>query len=287
MPPRSQMTKTLLLTSLALVAFAGNSVLCRLALRDGALDAWSFTALRLASGALLLAPLLVRRGGGEARWRPAAGLALLAYALTFSLAYVSLPAGTGALLLFGCVQMTMLGVGFARGERASRRSAIGIAAAMAGVVILVLPGVRAPDLTGSLLMAASGIAWAIYSLLGRGAKDPMRATARNFAIAGPLAASALLFAPTAAADWTGEGVLLAIASGTITSGIGYILWYAALPSLTATNAAVVQLAVPAIAAAGGVLTLGEAVDGRLLLAGALTLGGIALAVTSKARANAT
>lgn len=284
MPSSIAAPRTLLLTSLALVAFAGNSILCRLALRNDAIDPWSFMALRLASGALLLAPLLLRRTRQPQPWRPAAGLALLAYALTFSLAYVSLPAGTGALLLFGCVQMTMLGVGFARGERPTPLGAIGIAAAMTGVLILVLPGVLAPDPLGATLMALSGIAWAIYSLLGRSATDPMQATARNFAIAGPLAATALLFA-TVDATWTTAGVLLAIASGTITSGLGYILWYAALPALTATNAAVVQLAVPAIAAAGGVLALGEALDGRLLLAGALTLGGIAIAVTAKARQN--
>lgn len=210
-------------------------------------------------------------------------MALFAYALTFSLAYVSLPAGTGALLLFGCVQMTMLGVGFARGERPTPLATLGIAAAMAGVLILVLPGVHAPDPLGATLMATSGIAWAVYSLLGRTAKNPTLATARNFAIAAPLAAIALVFAPTEA-TWTSNGVLLAIASGTITSGLGYILWYAALPALTASNAAVVQLAVPAIAALGGVVALNEVLDGRLLLAGALTLGGIALAITAKPKA---
>ena len=256
-------------------------MLCRLALRDGAIDAWSFTLVRLASGALLLAPLLMRRAAGHSQpWRPAAGFALFAYALAFSLAYVTLPAGTGALLLFGCVQMTMLAAGFARGERPSLPGLLGIVAAMAGVIVLVLPGVQAPDPLGAALMAVAGVSWGAYSLLGRGVREPVLATARNFAIAGPVAAAAMLFATTEA-NWTTTGVLLAVASGAITSGLGYILWYAALPSLSATHAAVVQLAVPAIAALGGVLTLEEALAGRLLLAGGLTLGGIAVAITAR------
>lgn len=256
-------------------------MLCRLALRDGAIDACSFTALRLVSGALLLAPLLLPcRSEQRPPWRPAAGLALFAYAIAFSLAYVTLPAGSGALLLFGCVQLTMLVAGFARGERPSALGATGIVAAMAGVVVLVLPGVQAPDPLGAALMAVAGIAWGAYSLLGRGARAPVTATARNFAIAAPLAAAAMLVA-SANASWSTTGVLLAVASGTITSAVGYVLWYAALPSLTATNAAVVQLAVPAIAAIGGALALDEALDLRLLSAGGLTLGGIAVAILGR------
>ena len=275
------LSTTALLTSLALAAFAGNSVLCRMALRDAAIDPWSFTALRLASGALLLAPLLRSRSGAAREpWRPLAGAALLAYALAFSLAYGSLSAGTGALLLFGCVQVTMLGVGFFQGERAGPLRWTGIAAALAGVLVLVLPGVQAPDPAGAALMATAGVAWAVYSLLGRKTRRPIQATAQNFALAG-LAGVVLLLTAPGETRWTGEGVALAVASGTLTSAVGYVLWYAALPSLRATSAAVLQLAVPVLAAAAGALVLGEAPSTRLLAAGALTLGGIALALRQR------
>ncbi len=269
------------LTALALCAFAGNSVLCRLALREGAIDPWSFTALRLVSGALLLAPLLLRRRGDLPAWRPAGGLALAAYAAAFSLAYVSLPAGTGALLLFGTVQLTMFAAALRRGERLSPLGAAGVVAAAAGVVVLVLPGVRAPDPAGAALMIAAGVAWGAYSLLGRGNRAPVLATAQNFVFAAPLVAAAAALGPEA--TWSLRGAALAIASGTLTSGLGYVVWYAALPGLSATRAAVVQLAVPALAAAGGAVTLGERLDERLLLAGALTIGGIAAALGAPAR----
>lgn len=269
------------LTALALCAFAGNSVLCRLALREGAIDPWSFTALRLVSGALLLAPLLLRRRGDLPAWRPAGGLALAAYAAAFSLAYVSLPAGTGALLLFGTVQLTMFAAALRRGERLSPLGAAGVVAAAAGVVVLVLPGVRAPDPAGAALMIAAGVAWGAYSLLGRGNRAPVLATAQNFVFAAPLVAAAAALGPEA--SWSLRGAALAIASGTLTSGLGYVVWYAALPGLSATRAAVVQLAVPALAAAGGAVTLGERLDERLLLAGALTIGGIAAALGAPAR----
>jgi drug/metabolite transporter (DMT)-like permease len=269
------------LTALALCAFAGNSVLCRLALREGAIDPWSFTALRLVSGALLLAPLLLRRRGDLPAWRPAGGLALAAYAAAFSLAYVSLPAGTGALLLFGTVQLTMFAAALRRGERLSPLGAAGVVAAAAGVVVLVLPGVRAPDPVGAALMIAAGVAWGAYSLLGRGNRAPVLATAQNFVFAAPLVAAAAALGPEA--TWSLRGAALAIASGTLTSGLGYVVWYAALPGLSATRAAVVQLAVPALAAAGGAVTLGERLDERLLLAGALTIGGIAAALGAPAR----
>ena len=274
------------LTALALCAFAGNSVLCRLALREGAIDPWSFTALRLVSGALLLAPLLLRRRGNLPAWRPAGGLALAAYAAAFSLAYVSLPAGTGALLLFGSVQLTMFAAALRRGERMSPLGAAGVVAAAGGVVVLVLPGVRAPDPAGAALMATAGVAWGAYSLLGRGNRAPVLATAQNFVVAAPLAATAAAAAAAGfgpEASWSLRGAALAVASGTLTSGLGYVVWYAALPGLSATRAAVVQLAVPALAAAGGAVALGERPDERLLLAGALTIGGIATALAAPAR----
>lgn len=272
----------MLLTAVALLAFAGNSILCRLALRDGAIDPCTFTAWRLLAGAVVLAPLLRRRSThAPTRWQPVAGLALFVYAIAFSLAYVSLDAGAGALLLFGCVQLTMLGFGLARGERPTPLGALGIALAMAGVVALVLPGASAPPPLGAALMALSGIAWGAYSLLGRGVQAPTLATARNFALAAPLGLLALLVSRDTFS--TTEGVLLATASGAITSGAGYVIWYAALPQLSATNAAVVQLGVPVIAAVAGVVLLGEVWTARTALAAALTLGGIALAVTARAR----
>jgi len=258
-------------------------VLCRLALRDGAIDPWSFTAIRLSSGALLLAPLLLRRGAGAAEpWRATGGIALLVYALCFSLAYVLLSAATGALLLFGCVQLTMLGAGFAGGERPSALGFVGITAAICGVSTLVMPGVTTPNLVGASLMAIAGVAWGAYSLLGRRAQRPLRATAQNFIIACAISALIMCCAVDDA-SLSSAGVLLAVASGTITSAVGYVLWYAALPAMTATQASVAQLAVPIIATAGGVALLGERPDGRLIIASALTLGGIALTLTDRAR----
>lgn len=273
------------LTGAAICAFAGNSVLCREALRDGAIDPWAFTVIRLASGALLLAPLLLARRRRAPAWRPAGGLTLLVYAVTFSLAYVTLPAGTGALLLFGTVQLTMFAAALRRGERLSALGVAGVAAAAAGVVLLLLPGVRAPDPAGATLMIAAGVAWGAYSLIGRGNRAPVLATAQNFVFAAPLALAGAALAPLAT-EWTARGLALAVASGCLTSALGYVIWYAALPHLTATRASVVQLAVPVLAAAAGAAALGEALDLRFALASALTLGGVATALRAKSRASA-
>lgn len=259
------------------MAFAGNSILCRMALRGEAIDAISFTALRLASGALVLLPFL--RGGRYGRWRARAAVALFAYALGFSLAYVSIDAGTGALLLFGCVQVTMIGAGLREGERPTPLGAFGIAVATVGVVLLVAPGVTAPDPAGAALMAFAGVAWGVYSLLGRGVTAPTVSTANNFLLAAPLGFAALAL-NASRASFTATGALLAVASGAITSGLGYVLWYAALRGHSATSAAVVQLSVPVLAAVGGVVLLGETTTWRLAGSGALTLGGVALAVLS-------
>ncbi|MGE3172165.1 MAG: DMT family transporter [Planctomycetota bacterium] len=271
------------LTATALVAFAGNSLLCRAALRGAAIDPVDFTALRLVGGALVLAPFArARAGHATARWSGAGAAALFVYALAFSLAYVTLGAGMGALLLFGAVQATMLAAGFARGERLRPLQALGFAAAVAGLVVQVLPGLDAPDPLGAALMVLAGIAWGVYSLLGRHVTSPRTATARNFALAVPAALLALPFAArTAGPQW--HGVALALASGAVTSGLGYVVWYAALPHLRATTAALVQLAVPALAAAGGVLAFGEQWSARAALAAALTLGGIATAVLARRR----
>ena len=276
-----------LLTALALLAFAGNSLLCRLALRDGGMDATTFTAIRLASGALvlaLLAALHERATGKRARgvsgdWTSA--IALFAYAAAFSFAYLGLGAATGALLLFGAVQLTMLGRGFMLGERLAPRQWLGLGAALAGLVVLLLPGLRAPPMRSAALMLVAGIAWGVYSLHGRGSRDPLRTTAGNFLLSLPFAAGLL------ALGWERmhvdrTGVLAALASGALASGVGYALWYAALPSLRASTAGILQLSVPVLAALGGIVLLHEPVGWRFALAAALTLGGVALA-TLRAR----
>ena len=276
-----------MLTALAMLAFAANSLLCRLALKPGLLDPATCISLRLASGALMLWLLLRARGpgGGEVRRRGgdwASAFALFAYAAAFSFAYVSLAVGTGALLLFGAVQATMLIAGYRRGERQGAAQVLGLAAAVAGLVYLVLPGVSAPDPVGAALMAAAGIAWGVYSLHGRSAGDPLSATAGNFLLAVPLAlAFNLLFLPRL--HVTPLGAAYALTSGALTSGLGYVIWYAALKGLTATRAAIVQLSVPVIAAFAGVLVLYEAVTPRLLISSCAVLGGVALAILGRQR----
>lgn len=281
--------RTLLLTALAMTAFAGNSLLCRIALKHTSLDAASFTSIRLLSGALVL--WLVAR-----RWRSAqsgagswlSALALFAYAAGFSFAYVSLPAATGALLLFGAVQATMIGYGLYKGERFGPLQIVGLALAFGGIVGLLLPGLSAPPLAGALLMLGAGVAWGVYSLRGKGAGDPTRVTAGNFLRAVPLALalSLAMLMLKGGASLDAAGVGYAVASGALTSGLGYALWYAVLPALKATTAATVQLSVPVIAALGGIAFLGEAVTLRLALASAAILGGIALVVLQKRAAPA-
>ena len=282
---------TLLATLAALLAFAANSLLCRWALRplSGAgIDAASFTALRLISGALMLASLFgVARGkdrtlrfGGH--WLSAA--ALFVYAIAFSFAYTSLTAGLGALLLFGSVQATMLAWGMSRGERLRWPEVTGFAMALSGLVYLMTPGLKeSPPIIGSGLMALAGVAWGVYSLRGRGAGNPLAATAGNFARTVPLAIiAAICCAQGLQVDL--RGALLATTSGAITSGLGYVIWYQALKGLTATRAAIVQLAVPVLTATVGVLLLSEPLSLRLFIAAILILGGIALAVLHKAKA---
>ena len=266
------------LTVLAMIAFAGNSLLCRIALRDTGIDAASFTTIRLVSGAVVLW-LVVRTkhsgSTGSGNWLSA--LALFAYAAGFSFAYLSLAAGTGALLLFGAVQATMIGYGIRSGESLRRLQVAGLALASGGLVGLLLPGLSAPPLHGSLLMLGAGIAWGVYSLRGKGAGDPTRVTAGNFLRAAPIAAALSVFMLDSAA-LDGAGIGYAIASGALTSGLGYAIWYTVLPALKATHAATIQLSAPAIAAAGGILFLGEPVTLRLVLASAAILGGIAMVI---------
>ena len=271
------------LTLLAVIAFAGNSLLCRLALKQTGIDAASFTFIRIVSGAVVLW-LIVRLRGGT---RSAAGswssaLALFAYAACFSFAYARLSAATGALLLFGAVQATMIGYGLWGGERLRPWQVAGLLCAFAGLIGLLLPGLSAPPLDGAVLMLGSGIAWGIYSLRGKGVGDPIGVTAGNFLRAVPLAAGlSIAMLPWASLD--SAGFWYAILSGALTSGVGYVIWYAALRGLNATTAATVQLSVPVIAAAGGIMLLGESITPRLLIASAAILGGVALVILTKPR----
>ncbi len=262
-------------------AFAANSVLCRLALATTPLDAATFTVVRLLAGALVLGVVVFgrarRASSGAGSWLSAA--ALFVYAAAFSFAYVVLPTGTGALLLFGAVQLSMIGYGLARGERFSAVQTLGFASALGGVVYLLLPGLSAPPPGPAALMVAAGAAWGVYSLRGRGAKDPAAVSAGNFLRTLPLTAVlalAALFTPLAAVQFDTLGIVYAALSGAVTSGLGYLVWYAALPSLRATAAATVQLSVPVLAALGGVVFIGEPISLRLGVAAAAILGGIAL-----------
>jgi drug/metabolite transporter (DMT)-like permease len=274
------------LTVAALVGFAANSLLCRAALGAGEVDAATFTAIRIGAGAATLLALSRRGTLGAGSWPSA--LALFAYAAAFSFAYLQLTTATGALILFACVQTTMIGWGIARGDRPRVLEWLGLVIAASGLVILALPGLEAPDPGGALLMASAGIAWGIYSLRGRGGdehgpKRPLAVTADNFARAVPFALVLLLAIPIAGGRITLHGALLAAASGAIASGVGYSLWYAALPHLAPARAAIVQLSVPVLAAAAGAVVLGEVVTVRLAAASAAILGGIAIALLARRR----
>lgn len=277
--------RTVLLTSITMVAFASNSLLCRLALQHAAIDAASFSSIRLVSGAVTLA-ILARAGSARAGRAPqahadwVAAAMLFAYVAFFSFAYLTLSAGTGALILFGAVQLTMLGAGLRAGERFEPLGWLGFALAAGGLVYLVSPGVTAPTPLGAALMTAAGVAWGVYSLRGRGLTDPLGATAGNFLRAAPMALvlSALLISR---AHVSPAGLGLALASGAVTSGIGYVIWYAALKGLSAIRAAAVQLSVPPIAAFGAVLFLAEPLTPRLAAASAAILGGIAVVLVSR------
>ncbi|NWL76110.1 EamA family transporter [Pseudomonas taiwanensis] len=276
--------RTLLLTALAMLAFAGNSLLCRLALKHTAIDAVSFTAIRIVAGALMLWLLLrLRRQplAATGNWRAAA--ALFVYAAAFSYAYLQLDAGAGALLLFGAVQLCMVVFGLLRGERLNLQQALGFTLATGGLVVLLLPGASAPPLFGGLLMLLSGLAWGAYTLLGRQAGPPLAATAGNFMRALPFAALLLLpFIDQLKLDLTGFSY--AVLSGALTSGIGYAIWYSAFPGLGALQAASVQLSVPVLAALGGAVLLGEHISLRLALVSVAVLGGIALVLRAKFQA---
>lgn len=279
--------------ALAMLAFAANSLLCRLALKHTGIDPASFIAVRLLSGAAMLWTVVLwrrRRAGSNGAnpppsdWRTAT--ALFVYAAGFSFAYVSLPAGTGALLLFGAVQATMVGGGLRQGERLRPLQWAGLALALAGLAALVWRGLAAPSISGAMLMLLAGVAWGIYSLRGRrqpaGAKpDPAEVSAGHFSRAASLAVllGAVMW-PRLSVD--GAGLVYAVASGAVASALGYLVWYRVLPALKSTHAATVQLSVPVLAALGGVVLLGEAITAPMVLASAAILGGIALVVRARA-----
>ena len=285
---------TPLYTALALTAFAANSLLCRLALGGGAIDAASFTTIRLVSGAAMLATISTVAHSGQVRpsalrplpvapgrpsgWRSA--VALFSYAIAFSFAYLSLTTGTGALILFGAVQTTMIVSALASGERPRALEWVGLASALTGLVVLVFPGLTSPPLLASLVMAVSGMSWGFYSLWGRGPSDPLAATTSNFARSVPMAVVASLLG-LGGFHLSAKGALLAASSGALASGLGYVVWYAALRGLTATRAAIVQSATPVLAAIGGIVFLSEQISIRLVAAAVLILGGIGVAAASR------
>ena len=275
--------KTSVFTALALIAFAANSVLCRLALGEETIDAASFTVIRLLSGALVLLAILAFSNDKEASaskgsW--SASLMLFVYAVAFSFAYISLDTGTGALILFVSVQITMILLSLVSGNRLHLSEWVGVIIAFTGFVYLVLPEVTSPSVMGFLLMIAAGIAWGMYTLKGRGSAHPLKDTAYNFLRTIPLVII-LLVITIQDAHYSAAGVLLAVLSGGIASGIGYTIWYIALGGLSTTQAAVVQLSVPVIAAFGGVLFVSEAITARLTLSASMVLGGILLVVLGR------
>jgi drug/metabolite transporter (DMT)-like permease len=276
---------TPLLTLFALIAFASNSLLARFSLGAGEIDAATFTAIRLLAGAVVLGALVRVRDGAWTALRGGGVLgpiSLFVYAVPFSLAYVRIGAAVGALVLFGVVQLTMVGYGLASGERPSPRTWAGLALATGGLVLLTAPAASRPDPFGIALMAVSGAAWAIYTLAGRASREPVAANARNFLWSSPLALLVVAAAPVAITA-SARGILLAVVSGGVTSGLGYVLWYRALPRLSVTQAAVAQVGVPIIAAAGGVVLLGEPLTLRLIAAGTAVLAGIGLPLSRRLR----
>jgi len=274
--------KPLLLTLLAMLAFAANSILCRMALGDQLIDAASFTSIRLVSGAIMLVLILVLRDSSFYKtpsFDIKASVSLFLYAICFSFAYIVLSTGSGALILFGTVQLTMIMIGVLQGDRPKLMAWSGIVVACCGLVYLVSPGVSAPSLPGTVLMATAGLAWGIYSWRGKGVTNPVAATTWNFIGTVPLTIFASLIF-LSSVDLQLSGVLLAILSGSLASGVGYVIWYTALPYLKPTSAAAVQLSVPMVAAVGGVIFMSEPLTMRLSIASIAILGGIALVINA-------
>ncbi len=282
-PPTQRGSVTAALTFITVLAFASNSILCRVALATEGIDPASFTAVRIVSGALTLwcvSAFIRRRGRPKGSWLSASMLAL--YAVAFSFAYISLGIGTGAMIVMGSVQATMIIGGIRTGERPGLTQWIGALTAMGGLVYLTSPGAAAPPPAGSLLMICAGFAWGVYSLRGRGSADPVTTTTDNFLRAVPmvLVVNLIMFGGV---HWSAKGMILGLVSGSLTSGLGYVVWYAALRGLTATRAAVVQLAVPVVAAMGGVVLLSEVISTRLVVASVIILGGVGLTLFGQDR----
>ncbi|WP_462171903.1 DMT family transporter [Pseudoalteromonas xiamenensis] len=278
------MFKTIFMTSIALIAFAGNSILCRLALQGSEIDAASFTVIRLFSGSVMLVFLVafmksqkheVKEKSGLKQWLPP--LMLFTYATSFSYAYLSLETGIGALILFAFVQLGMLGLSIYYGERLAKTEWIGIAFAFGGLTYLLLPGASSPSIFGTTLMAISGLAWAVYTYVGKGVQNPLRQTSFNFVYTLPFVIG-LAVAAFGTLSVTSQGAIYAILSGAVTSGLGYAIWYAALRNLSSSVAASLQLLVPILAALGGVLFAEEVLTLRLVVAGLMILGGIGLVI---------
>jgi drug/metabolite transporter (DMT)-like permease len=269
------------LTLLAMIAFAGNSLLCRVALKQTSIDAATFTLVRIVSGAIALGLIVfARKSRAQLAGNWPSAVALFVYAAAFSFAYVDLAAGTGALLLFGAVQVTMILRGLFKGERLRAIQLVGFVVALIGLIALLLPGLSAPPLAGALLMLGAGVAWGIYSLRGKGVVDATSETAGNFVRAVPLSvAISLILIARSHVDLT--GIVYAIVSGAITSGMGYVIWYSALPGLKSASAATVQLSVPVLAATGGILLLHEPITLRYVVASTAVLGGIALVILER------
>jgi len=269
---------TALLAGFTMAAFASNSVLCRLALQPNLIDPGSFTLVRLLGGAIVLVTFVSTRNSGS--WRsphwPAA-LALFAYAAPFSYAYVRIPIGIGAVILFPAVQLTMIGWDLFHGKKLHAMEWTGLALALGGLAILTLPGATAPDPLGAALMAVAGVAWGVYSIIGRGSKNAVANTAGNFAYA-VLFAIPLVGSVPSQMHWTPDGLLLATVSGGLASGIGYAAWYTILPRITATQAGILQLLVPILATLAGILVLAEPFTMRLAVAAIAIITGVALAV---------
>jgi drug/metabolite transporter (DMT)-like permease len=275
---------TVAYTVMALVAFAANSILCRMALREGVIDPATFSTVRFLSGAVTLSLIAARvqRPFFPLPGSWAAAIVLALYALPFAFSYTQLSAGTGALILFGCVQLTMPAAALYEGDRPHAVQWMGLVIAVGGLVTLVFPGLAAPSPAAAGLMATAGVCWGLYSLRGRGSSNPLLQNTGNFVRAVPLiAAASLLAAPRFHVE--PRGVILAMGSGAIASGLGYVVWYAALRGLSAVRASVVQLAVPLIASGGGVILLSESVTVRLVLSTVLVLGGITMAIVGGAR----
>ena len=279
--------KPILLTVLAMLAFAANSILCRMALGDQLIDAASFTSIRLVSGVIFLVLVLLVRDSSLKNHRIdfTASAALFTYAVCFSFAYLELSTGTGALILFGTVQITIVTFGVLQGDRPGVLAWTGIALACSGLAYLVSPGVSAPSISGAILMVTAGLAWGVYTFRGKGITDPIAATTWNFIGTVPLTlVASTVFLP--ALDLQLPGILLAILSGALASGAGYVIWYAALPYLRPTSAAAVQLSVPMIAAFGGVIFMAEPLSLRLIISSIAILGGLALVIQANRKVTA-